>query len=71
MHIRLSRLALTSVLIIAASAGAMAQSTSPATSTEQGFGAWISGHPLSDAAVILAIVVVIAGTYFMRQRSKA
>jgi hypothetical protein len=45
---------------------------SPATSTEpttRGIGAWITGHPVTDFFVVLAIIVVIAGAYMMRKRS--
>jgi len=56
------------------SVGAVAQSAAAPTPTPApppGFGTWISGHPVTDLIVILATIVVIGGTYFLRQRSGA
>ncbi|HWE15853.1 MAG TPA: hypothetical protein VG758_01525 [Hyphomicrobiaceae bacterium] len=73
MATRWKALALSALLLLPASAGALAQTAgSPATSTEpttRGIGAWITGHPVTDFFVVLAIIVVIAGAYMMRKRS--
>ena len=78
MYVRLKGFGLSTLLTVAASASAIAQSAgSPAPSTPTppapagGFGAWISGHPVMDFLVVLAIFAVIAGSYFMRRRSRA
>jgi hypothetical protein len=75
MATRWKALALSTLLLLPASAGVLAQTAgSPAPSTEpttRGIGAWISGHPVTDFFVVLAILVVIAGAYMMRKRSRA
>jgi hypothetical protein len=76
MFARFKSLALSTLLTASTAANAMAQSVAlPSPSTQvaprQGVGAWLSGHPITDVVVVLAIIVVIAGTYFMRNRSRA
>ena len=74
MFVPLKSLVLSTLLMASASAGAIAQTaTSPSSQTAPhgGVGAWLSGHPTIDAVVVLAIIVVIAGTYFLRRRSRA
>ncbi len=74
---RLSKtFSLSTLLMAPASVAAMAQSAAPPAAgtppARTGVGGWISGHPVADVIVVLAIiVVVVAGTYFMRQRSRA
>jgi len=56
------------------SVGAMAQSatqSAPTTPAPSGVDGWISGHPMTDFFVVLVIIVVIVGTYLIRQRSRA
>jgi hypothetical protein len=75
MATRWKTLALNALLLLPASTGALAQTAgSPAPSTEpttRGIGAWITGHPVTDFFVVLAIIVLIAAAYMMRQRSRA
>ena len=75
MAARLKTVALSTLLMVPASVGAMAQSAgSPTPSTSSppsGVGGWITGHPLTDLIVALVVIVAIAATYFMRQRSRA
>jgi hypothetical protein len=74
MAIRLLKTATLSTLLMAPlSVGAMAQSAGSPTPSPAptGVSGWVSGHPLTDSVVLLAIIVVIAGTYFLRQRSRA
>jgi hypothetical protein len=75
MAARLLKTATLSTLLLAPfSVGAMAQNAGsppppvPAPTSVRG---WITGHPLTDFFVVLAIVVVLAGTYLMRLRSHA
>jgi hypothetical protein len=76
MFARIKSAALSTLLTASTAASAMAQSaaSSPAstqTAPRESVGAWLSGHPITDVVVVLAIIVVIAGTYFMRHRSRA
>ncbi len=74
---RLSKtFSLSTLLMAPVSVAATAQSPAPPAAgtppARVGVGGWISGHPVADVIVVLAIiVVVVAGTYFMRQRSRA
>jgi hypothetical protein len=75
MATRWKTLTLSTLLLLPASAGALAQTAgSPASSTEsttRGIGAWVTGHPVTDFFVVLAIIVLIAAAYMMRKRSRA
>ena len=72
MASRWKTLTLTAPLLLPASVSALAQAAgSPPTQPARGIGDWISGHPVTDFFVVLAIVVVIAGAYTMRKRSRA
>jgi hypothetical protein len=64
-------LALSTLLLLPASTGALAQTASSTEPTTRGIGAWITRHPVTDFFIVLAIIVVIAGAYMMRQRSRA
>lgn len=74
MFVGFKSLVLSTLLAVSTSVSAMAQ-TAPLPSTQTtphgSIGTWLSGHPLTDGVVVLAIIVVIAGTYFMRRRSRA
>jgi hypothetical protein len=59
------------MLLLPASAGALAQTAPSTEPTSRGIGAWVTGHPVTDFFVVLAILVVIAGAYMMRKRSRA
>jgi hypothetical protein len=75
MSVRLKSLALSTLLMVPAALSAIAQTApTPAPATPpppHGVGAWITGHPFMDFLIALAIVAVIAGTYFSRHRSRA
>jgi hypothetical protein len=57
----------TSLALLAAINGALAQ-TPPTQPPPHGFGAWITGHPIADFVVVVAIFVI--GAFLVRQRSR-
>jgi hypothetical protein len=68
MHRHVEKLALTTLLaLLAAINGALAQ-TPPGQSPPHGLGAWITGHPVADLVVVVAIFLI--GAYLIRQRSR-
>jgi hypothetical protein len=74
MSAQLKTATLSTLLMVSAPIAAMAQgagSTTPSAPAPGGLRGWVTGHPLTDLFVVLAIIIVVAGTYYMRQRSRA
>ena len=75
MYSHLKATALGIPLLALTSLGSIAQTTAPPAPPVEappagGIGAWITGHPITDTVVVLAIVILL-GSYFLRPRSRA
>jgi hypothetical protein len=62
------KLALTTPLALLAAINAALAQTPPSQPPPHGLGTWITGHPVADFVVVVAIFLI--GAYFVRQRSR-